>query len=841
MRLTRWQVLLARLLFLTYVLFTASYCLLCYIPFTYQQVHVGELLPWVTRLSHWHSILFWPVLVAALLTILPDLKGGSSRYLALGFAGSAVLVGAALLIHPLLPNLRNDFSSLGWCLLSLMPLLWLAAVDWAHGAKTIPWPEAADADSSKTFLTCLETAVYLTGIYFGIVVFRVWSSQTFQFSWRQRPLVLLWSVLLHLLFFLLVFVTLDLVSAAAVLLPDRWQSKATTLGSTLIVALQIALALRYIIFPPLSFGGFPAAVVAAVLSVSLVSFASGISVRLWDSQRNSNDGGLDLLLAPFRVLRSIAWSGQGLFLTALALLAWILSVRTSRLDWEFLVQKMAVMVVWTIAFATLYTITPKVKRVGRVVAYGAGAVVLGCYLALASALPKKALETGSATVMGRVLEQYSGYDISFRFVDEMLRPEGGVQANGSTDSFYAFLAENTHIPRSIHLAPVDISLVSQLTPSLGRRPHIFFFVIDSLRRDYLAPYNAAVKFTPALNALAHDSVVFQNAFTHYGGTGLSEPSIWVGGLMLHQQYMTPFGPMNALQKLVDVDRYHEWISNDNVLHQVVPASPNITELDEHVGAMSYDLCSTLQELTERLSSVSGTDNPIFVYTQAQNIHVSVIDREGRSVPDGASFPPEFDAAYASRVQKIDACLGGFLDTLKKNGMYDNSVIVVTSDHGDSLGELGRWGHAYTIFPEIVRIPLLVHLPTWLRTGVKDDPDAVTFLTDLTPSLYYLLGERPVVNNPLFGRPLFTVTLREQRPYLRDSYLLASSYAPVYGLLTRNGRFLYIADGVNFRDYAYELNSDGTSREVPVADGQRADAENQIREQVIAIATFYKLH
>src|SRR5450631_779935 len=841
MRLTRWQVFLARLLFLTYVLFTASYCLLCYIPFTYQQVHVGELLPWVTRLSHWHSILFWPALSAALLTILPDLKAGPSRYLARGFVGSGVLVGAALLIHPLLPNLTNDFSSLRWCLLSLIPLLWLAAIDWLHGSKTITWQRTADADSSRTFLTFLQTAVYLTAIYFGAVVCRVWGSKTFQFNWRQWPLVLLWSLVLHLLLFLLVFVMLDLVSATVVLLPDRWQSKAITLGSTLFVALLIALALRYVVFPPLSFGGFPAAIVAAVLSGSLVSFASGISIRLWDSQRNSNDGGLDLLLGPFRVLRSAAWSRRGLSLTALAVLAWILSVRTSRLDWEFLVQKMAVMAVWTIAFAILYTTTTKVKRVGRGLAYSTGALVLGCYLGLASALPKKALETGSATGMGSALEEYSGYDISFRFVDEMLRPEGGVQANGSSDSFYAFLAENTHIPRSIHLSPVDISLVSQLTPSSGRRPHIFFFVIDSLRRDYLAPYNSAVKFTPALDALAHDSVVFENAFTHYGGTGLSEPSIWVGGLMLHQQYMTPFGPMNSLQKLVDVNRYHEWISNDNILHQVVPASPNITELDEHIGAMSYDLCNTLQELTGRLSSVVGADDPIFVYTQAQNIHVSVIDREGRSVPDGASFPPEFDAAYASRVQKIDACLGRFVDTLKKNGMYDNSIIVVTSDHGDSLGELGRWGHAYTIFPEIVRIPLLVHLPAWLRMGVKDDPDAVTFLTDLTPSLYYLLGERPLVNNPLFGRPLFTVTLGEQKPYLRDSYLLASSYAPVYGLLTRNGRFLYIADGVNFRDYAYELNPDGTSQEAPLADDQRAEAQNKIRRQVIAIATFYRLH
>src|SRR5208282_4510288 len=157
--------------------------------------------------------------------------------------------------------------------------------------------------------------------------------------------------------------------------------------------------------------------------------------------------------------------------------------------------------------------------------------------------------------------------------------------------------------------------------------------------------------------------------------------------------------------------------------------------------------------------------------------------------------------------------------------------------GDSLGERGRWGHAYTIFPEIVRIPLIVHLPTWMRRELKYDTQAAAFLTDLTPTLYYLLGEKPIVNNPIFGRPLFTTTLEEQAPYRRDSYLVASSYAPVYGLLSQNGRRLYIADGVNYREYAYELSPDGTSRDVPLSEEQRAAAQQEIRNQVNAIARF----
>src|ERR1700729_4295551 len=102
------QVLTARLLFLGYILFTASYCLLGYIPFTYQQVLVGELLPSVTRLAHMHRGLFWPAFACALWTIVADLKGGPARYLARGFACLGVVAGVALLIHPLLPSLSND-------------------------------------------------------------------------------------------------------------------------------------------------------------------------------------------------------------------------------------------------------------------------------------------------------------------------------------------------------------------------------------------------------------------------------------------------------------------------------------------------------------------------------------------------------------------------------------------------------------------------------------------------------------------------------------------------------------------------------------------------------------
>ena len=54
---------------------------------------------------------------------------------------------------------------------------------------------------------------------------------------------------------------------------------------------------------------------------------------------------------------------------------------------------------------------------------------------------------------------------------------------------------------------------------------------------------------------AKDSVVFTRAFTRYGGTGLSVPAIWTGGMVLHKQYVTPSEPMNTLLKLLDAGGY----------------------------------------------------------------------------------------------------------------------------------------------------------------------------------------------------------------------------------------------------------------------------------------------
>ena len=73
-----------------------------------------------------------------------------------------------------------------------------------------------------------------------------------------------------------------------------------------------------------------------------------------------------------------------------------------------------------------------------------------------------------------------------------------------------------------------------------------------------------------------------------------------------------------------------------------------------------------------------------------------------------------DAIAVRTIAALDRCFGRFMDDLKARKLYDDSIIVLTSDHGDAYGEEGRWGHAFYVAPETLRIPLILHVPETLR-------------------------------------------------------------------------------------------------------------------------------
>jgi arylsulfatase A-like enzyme len=144
-----------------------------------------------------------------------------------------------------------------------------------------------------------------------------------------------------------------------------------------------------------------------------------------------------------------------------------------------------------------------------------------------------------------------------------------------------------------------------------------------------------------------------------------------------------------------------------------------------------------------------------------------------------------------------------------------------------------------VFPEVLSIPLIVHLPGRVAAAVTADTNRVSFTVDITPTLYALLGDPPSTREPQYGAPLFARSIAELTDRSREPFLVASSYGAVYGLLSANGTRLYIADAINGREYAFELSGRADGTRVGLTDTQRDSARQIMQEQVEAIAADYK--
>jgi arylsulfatase A-like enzyme len=230
-----------------------------------------------------------------------------------------------------------------------------------------------------------------------------------------------------------------------------------------------------------------------------------------------------------------------------------------------------------------------------------------------------------------------------------------------------------------------------------------------------------------------------------------------------------------------------------------------------------------------MDTTAADARPLFAYLAPMNVHL-LNTRHGDTASQGERYPG-FYGPYASRLRQVDACFGRFISYLRERGLFDDSIVIVTSDHGDSLGERGNWGHQFWLFPEDIRVPLIVSLPSRLREAVTADLSQVAFLTDIAPTLYSLLGYEVADRGPAWGAPLFVPAHRELPSRRRQPFLVSSSYGPTFGLLRRNGRLLYIADAAAGQDYAFDLSTKPLGSPVAVTDDLRRMSHDAIRERL----------
>ncbi|SAL72404.1 choline-sulfatase [Caballeronia cordobensis] len=184
-------------------------------------------------------------------------------------------------------------------------------------------------------------------------------------------------------------------------------------------------------------------------------------------------------------------------------------------------------------------------------------------------------------------------------------------------------------------------------------------------------------------------------------------------------------------------------------------------------------------------------------------------------------------AYYGAVSYVDDQFASILEALEQAGLADDTIIVVTSDHGEMLGERGLW-YKMTFFEGGCRVPLIVHAPKRFRAHRV--PDSVSHLDVLPTLVEFARGEAPQSwPDSIDGQSLM--------PHLDESgghdeaigeYLAEGAIAPI--VMIRRGRFKFIHTSVD-PDQLYDVEADPFERENLAGDERHAARVAEFRAEV----------
>jgi choline-sulfatase len=305
---------------------------------------------------------------------------------------------------------------------------------------------------------------------------------------------------------------------------------------------------------------------------------------------------------------------------------------------------------------------------------------------------------------------------------------------------------------------------------------IVLISIDTLRADRLPIYGYRGVETPALDALAADSLVFDNAYSHYPLTLPAHTSLLTGQLPPSHGVRDNAGyPFRAeghpyLPRLLAGAGY---ATGGFVSSYVLRAD---TGLDAGFGR--YDSAIEI----EPGASLDSGQRPGL---QTTALAAQWIREQGAKPwfvflhlyePHTPYTPPEpFRTRYAAQpydgeIATADAVVGGLMNELKRLGLYERALIVLVADHGEGLGDHGESQHGVFLYRSTLHVPLLVKLPARMRAGERIVRPVG--LVDVAPTLLSLAGVAPPAGG-LDGRSLLAEPAEGDPP--RGIY--AESYYP----------------------------------------------------------------
>ncbi len=306
----------------------------------------------------------------------------------------------------------------------------------------------------------------------------------------------------------------------------------------------------------------------------------------------------------------------------------------------------------------------------------------------------------------------------------------------------------------------SVVFVSLKVISGGDPPNIIFISIDTLRQDHVGSYGYSKNITPVLDKIASEGVRFENSYSTAPWTLPSHMSMFTG--LPPSVHKVDFD----IKKLDErIKTFPEHLKGNGYHTGGIVSAIYLKKTYGYARGFDYYqhmynkgvekiTDSGLKWITEQ------DDSPFFLFLHYFDAHwpyqppteyalkmgVNISEKRWRhygrlnflrkySDPK-IDMPPEIRKRvinlYDAEILRVDTNIGRIVEFLKKKGIYDNTVIVITSDHGEEFKEHGSFGHFHQLYSELINVPLIIRYPERFTAGLV--PEVPVSSVDISGTL-----------------------------------------------------------------------------------------------------------
>ncbi len=355
-------------------------------------------------------------------------------------------------------------------------------------------------------------------------------------------------------------------------------------------------------------------------------------------------------------------------------------------------------------------------------------------------------------------------------------------------------------------------------PKVKPPKYVLFWMIDTLRSDYLPIHSKTDVEAPHLKKLAAEGASFEVSYVQGNESKTSHASVFTALYPNRHKVVGKGKVSNAFEIMPEAIKSLGYKTGANIANGYISKPWGFVQgWNMYLNNLRENHTINGQKMAKKAAKwmIKNKDKKQFMYVGTIDPHVTYRRHDdlikkyypeeysgrynrscsgqdlglikGKKLKVSDTDKRRIEALYKNEITFADGAFGIMRKELEDAGMWDETMVVVSSDHGEEFWEHNNVGHGHSVYQQLVHVPLIIYYPPMIPKNrvVKSGADSI----DIYPTIVDMIGgERP---DKLQGQSLMPTIHRLNGGYPDPA--IATSYLRDYGLQIRQWK-LYLKHG-----------------------------------------------